>query len=122
MLELSVDTAKSWALAERLCEASLEALASDPEDALALADLALGIARQVEGEEAWRSRLQGYCWAHVAHARRAVQDAAGAKAAAARAWELWDEGSFSDGGLLSAARMFELLGDEDLPASAGRVQ
>lgn len=111
MLELSVDTAKSWAMAERLCEASLEALASDPEDALGLADLALGIARQVEGEEAWRSRLKGYCWAHVAHARRAVKDAAGAKVAAARAWELWDEGSFSDGGLLSAARMFELLGD-----------
>ncbi|HET9211420.1 MAG TPA: helix-turn-helix transcriptional regulator [Thermoanaerobaculia bacterium] len=113
MLELSVEAAKSWAMAERLCEASLEAVGSDPEEALGLADLALGIARQVEGEEPWRSRLQGYCWAHIAHARRAVKDAAGAEAAAARAWELWDEGSFAGGGLLSAARMFELLGEED---------
>jgi transcriptional regulator with XRE-family HTH domain len=112
LLELSVDTTRSWALAERLCEASLRAVASDPEDALGLADLALGIARQVEGEEAWRSRLQGYCWAHIAHARRAARDAAGAKEAVARAWELWDAGSYSDGGLLSAARMFELLGED----------
>lgn len=119
LLELSVDTARSWALAERLCEASLEAVASDPEDALGLADLALGIARQVEGEEAWRSRLQGYCWAHIAQARRAVKDATGARAAGARAWELWEAGRYSDGGLLSEARMFELLGEEGAPGSSG---
>ena len=118
ILELSVDTAKSWALAERLCEASLQRVASEPEDALGLADLALGIARQVEGEEPWRSRLQGYCWAHIAHARRAVKDFAGAKAAAARAWKLWDEGGFSDGGLLSAARIFELLAEEGSPGGS----
>ncbi len=115
LLELSVDTAKNWALAERLCEASLQEVASNPEDALGLADLALGIARQVEGEEPWRSRLQGYCWAHIAHARRAVKDTGGARAAAARAWELWDAGSYSDGGLLSEARMFELLAEAGAP-------
>lgn len=121
ILELSVDTAKSWALAERLCEASLQIVGSDPEDALGLADLALGIARQVEGEEAWRSRLQGYCWAHIAHARRAVKDLAGARVAVAHAWKLWDEGSFSDGGLLSVARMFELLAEEGAPGSSESV-
>jgi transcriptional regulator with XRE-family HTH domain len=112
LLELSFETARSWALAERLCEASLREVDSDPEDALGLADLALGIARQVEGEEAWRSRLQGYCWAHVAHARRAVRDAAGAREAVARARELWEAGRYSDGGLLSEVRMLELLREE----------
>ena len=112
LLELSVDTGKSWALAERLCDASLREAASDPEDALGLADLALGIAGQVEGEEAWRSRLEGYCWAHIAHARRAAQDVAGAREAAARARELWNAGSGSGGGILSEARLLELLGDE----------
>jgi transcriptional regulator with XRE-family HTH domain len=114
ILELSVDTAKSWALAERLCEASLQIVAVDPEDALGLADLALGIALQVEGDQSWRSRLQGYCWAHIAHARRALKDFAGTREAAACAWKLWDEGSFSDGGLLSTARMFELLAEEGM--------
>jgi transcriptional regulator with XRE-family HTH domain len=123
VLELSVEASKSWAMAERLCDASLEAAASDPAEALGLADMALGIARQVEAEEPCRSRLQGYCWAHIAHARQTARDTSGAREAAARAWELWEEGSFSDGGLLSAARMFELLGDDDdLPGSAGSVQ
>ncbi|HEY3566475.1 MAG TPA: helix-turn-helix transcriptional regulator [Thermoanaerobaculia bacterium] len=109
MLELSVEAAKSWAMAERLCDASLEALPSDPEEALALADLALWIAQQVEGEEAWRSLVQGYCWAHISHARRAAGDAPGADEAAARAWKLWDDGSADERGLLSGERMLDLL-------------
>ncbi len=121
MLELSVDTAKSWALAERLCEASRQEAAANPDEALGLADLALGIARQVEGEDPWRWRLQGYCWAHIAHARRVVEDLPGAQFATARAWELWEAGSYSDGGLLSEARMLELLGEEGAPGSSGGV-
>jgi transcriptional regulator with XRE-family HTH domain len=112
LLELSVDTTKSWALAERLCDASLEAVSANPEEALDLADLALWIAEKMEGEKARRSRVAGYCWAHVAHARRAVKDTAGAEVAAAQARKLWEQGSSSDDLLLSEVRVRELLGEE----------
>lgn len=120
VLELSVDTTKSWALAERLCDASLELVASDPEEALSLADLALWVADKVDGEEAWRSRVKGYCWAHIAHARRAVKDLAGAEEAAAEARKLWEKGRFSDDGLLSPARMRELLEEEGTAGLSAR--
>jgi transcriptional regulator with XRE-family HTH domain len=112
LLELSVDTTRNWALAERLCDASLESVSSDPEEALGLADLALWIAEKMDGEKPWRWRVAGYCWAHIAHARRAVKDFAGAKAAAAEARKLWEQGRFSDDGLLPESRMRELLADE----------
>jgi transcriptional regulator with XRE-family HTH domain len=113
LLDFSIDTARSWALAERLCDASLET--ADPRESLDLADLALSIAQDMEGEEAWRSRVKGYCWAHISHARRSANDAAGARSAAARAWDLWEAGEFADCGLLSESRMFELLGDVAMP-------
>jgi transcriptional regulator with XRE-family HTH domain len=100
LIELSLHAARSWALAERLCEASLRTAAGDPEEALELADLALFIAGQVPGEEGWRSRVEGYCWAHVANARRAAGDLAGADEAFARARDLWRAGAAADPGLL----------------------
>jgi transcriptional regulator with XRE-family HTH domain len=112
VLELSVEAGKSWALAERLCEASRQAAASDPEEALGLGDLALSVASRVEGEEGWRARVEGYCWAHIAHARRAAQDAAGAEEASARARDLWEAGERADRGLLSESRMLELVGEK----------
>lgn len=118
LLELSVETAKSWALAERLCEASRQTAASDPEEALGLGELALFVARQVEGPEPWRSRVKGYCYAHIAYARRRANDVAGAAAATARAWDLWEAGDLGNAGLLSEARMLELLGDEDAPGTS----
>ncbi|HEY4597588.1 MAG TPA: helix-turn-helix domain-containing protein [Thermoanaerobaculia bacterium] len=121
LLELSVDTTKNWALAERLCDASLESVSSDPEEALGLADLALWIAEKMEGEKPWRSRVAGYCWAHVAHARRAVKDTVGAEAAVAEARKLWEQGRFSDDGLLSESRMRELLAEEGPPEAGGHV-
>lgn len=53
---------RSWALAERLCEASAEAAEHRADEALELADLALWIAGRVEGEEGLRSQVQGYAW------------------------------------------------------------
>lgn len=99
LIELSLHATRSWALAERLCEASLRT-AAKPEEALELADLALFIAGQVPGEEGWRSRVEGYCWAHVANARRAAGDLAGADDAFARARDLWRAGDVADPALL----------------------
>ncbi|HKI03231.1 MAG TPA: helix-turn-helix transcriptional regulator [Thermoanaerobaculia bacterium] len=99
---------QSWALAVRVCEASVRAAADKPEAALELADLALRIAEQVLGEEGWRCRVKGYVWAHVANARRVANDFAGADEAFARAWDLWRAGAAVDPDLLPEWRMFDL--------------
>lgn len=91
----------SWALAVRVCEASVKKAAHRADEALELAELALAIAERVPGEEGWRSRLKGYCWAHVAHARRIANDLAGADKGFAQAWELWRSGADCDPELLA---------------------
>lgn len=91
LIELS-PRAGSWALAVRACEASRE----DADEALELAELALSIAERAPGEESWRSRLKGYCWAHLAKARRAADDLTGADEAFARARDLWKAGGGAD--------------------------
>jgi hypothetical protein len=105
LVDLAQGAYPQWALAERICEASLEA-AGQPDEALDLADLALFIAEQVP-DEGWRSRVEGYCWAHLANARRAAGDPAGADEAFARAWELWKAGS-DPRGLLPESRLLGL--------------
>ncbi len=89
-----------WALAVRVCEASVKSVSHDAGEALELAKLAVSIAERVPGEDSWRSRLLGYCWAHVANALRVANDLAGADKAFARAWVLWREGSDSAPDLL----------------------
>ena len=108
LVDLAQGAYPQWALAERICEASLEALTGQPDEALELADLALFVAEQVP-DERWRSRVEGYCWAHIANARRAAGDSTGADEAFALAWELWKAGAGSDpGGLLPESRLRDL--------------
>jgi transcriptional regulator with XRE-family HTH domain len=109
LIELSPRSG-SWALALQASKGSLRQAAQRPEEALELAELALSIAERVPGEESWRSRLLGFCWAHVANARRVANDPAGAAEAFVRARDLWRAGADSEG-RLSAERMY------DLPAS-----
>lgn len=97
----------TWALALRFSEGSLRKAAHRPEEALELAGLALSIAERVPEEESWRSRLMGFCWAHVANARRVANDHAGADEAFDRAWELWRAGTDCEG-LLPEWRLFDL--------------
>jgi transcriptional regulator with XRE-family HTH domain len=91
---------QDWALAVHVCEASVRAAAHRPEDALHLADLAVLIASRSPGDEGWRSRLEGFCWAHLANARRVANDFPGADKAFAKAWELWAAGTVSAPDLL----------------------
>ena len=95
LIEVSPDSG-SWALAVRVCEASLKSATKNANEALELAELAVAIAQRDPGEESWRSRLLGYCWAHVANARRVANDLAGADEAFAQAWNLWQKGGNSD--------------------------
>jgi transcriptional regulator with XRE-family HTH domain len=97
---------RDWALAVRVCEESVRAAAHRVDKALELADLALFIAGRVPGEESWRSRLQGFAWAHVANAKRVANDFDGADEAFTRAWGLWQTGS--DSALLPEWRLLDL--------------
>ncbi len=71
----------------------------DQEEALELAELAVQVAGKVTGTPAWRSRIQGYAWAHLAHARRLQGDRAGAQEALQRYRTLWREGGSAPGEL-----------------------
>ena len=99
---------QDWALAQHVCEASIRAAAHKPDEALHLADLAVLIAGRVAWEESWRTLLEGYCWAHVANARRVANDFAGADKAFAQAWTLWRASEASDQDLLPEWRMYDL--------------
>ncbi|MFL6234166.1 MAG: helix-turn-helix domain-containing protein [Thermoanaerobaculia bacterium] len=109
LIELAQGAYPDWALAERICEASFETAGGAPDQARELADLALAIAGTME-DAGRRSRMEGYCWAHLAHARRAANDPAGAKEASARAWSLWQAGAEGDPGLLQEWRVAALAG------------
>jgi len=104
MLGYTYHAARSCALMARICEASLQAADHDAEEARELADLAFFIAGRVPEE--LRSRAEGYCWAHLANARRAGADLDGAEEAFALAWKIWLAGAESE--LLSERRMLEL--------------
>jgi transcriptional regulator with XRE-family HTH domain len=111
LIELSPRSG-DWALAERVCEASVKSAARQPEEALALANLALSIAERFPGEEGWRSRLKGCCWAHVGNARQFAHDLAGAAEAFDLAQRLWqaevaDPESHGDWTLPSRQELFD---------------
>jgi tetratricopeptide (TPR) repeat protein len=69
-----------------------------PAESLELAAFALDVARELSEDSAGggsgtgRSQLQGYCWGHLANARRVATDFEGAHEGFARAWELWRVG------------------------------
>lgn len=100
---------RSWALCELVCKESTDAARDSADRAVELAGLALRIAELAPGDEAWRSRLQGYAWAHVGNARRVRSDLPGADEAFRRAKKLWKAGEAGDPGcLLDEARMLGL--------------
>lgn len=106
---------QSWALCELVCLLSVEAVPADPSQALKLAEMAVRISEKMQGPEAWRSRVQGYAWAHLGNARRASGDPAGANEALLKAGLLWRTGLAADNGLLDEERLREI--DEALVKS-----
>jgi len=98
---------QNWALAELVCHESEKAAAHKVETALDLADLALYIAGRVPGEERWRFRVEGYCWAYIANARRVANELERADAACVRAWELWHAGATAAPSILAEWRLLD---------------
>src|SRR6185295_7118325 len=76
----------------------------------------LELAGRMPGAEQWRERLQGFCWAFVANARRVSSDLPGADAAFAEAWRQWEAGDAGERGPLDRTRLL------DLEASLRRAQ
>lgn len=89
---------RTWAVAARVCKASLKAAADRADVALDLAKFAIYIADRVE--ETCRARTQGFCWGHYGNALRVGEDFDGADRAFARAWERWHAGAETDPELL----------------------
>jgi tetratricopeptide (TPR) repeat protein len=98
----------------RACEASLKAALDKPAESLELAAFALDVARELSEDSAGggsgpgRSQLQGYCWGHLANARRVATDFEGAHEGFARAWELWRAGQQSASRWLPEWRLLSL--------------
>lgn len=99
----------SWALCERVCEASVREASRSLERATACAHLARQIADRVRGPEEWRDRLQGYAAAHVANALRVSGDLVSADRAMEEAKRLWQTGS-DPAGVLDPGRLLHLEG------------
>jgi transcriptional regulator with XRE-family HTH domain len=93
---------------ELLCEESVHAAGDSVQRARRLAELAVEVAKRIPGEEAWRSRIQGYARPHWANALRAGGDLQLADAAFERAAALWRAGEAADPGLLNEARVLGL--------------
>lgn len=120
---LLVDAAQEfahWALCERICLQSADLADEDARQAVGLAELAVRIAQRVPGDDAWRSRLKGFALAHLAFARSAQGDPAGAADALREGRQLWNDGAPGDPGLLddTCLLIFETCLREDEGALA----
>ncbi|HEX9944089.1 MAG TPA: hypothetical protein VGG03_18920, partial [Thermoanaerobaculia bacterium] len=91
-----------------LCLESQLLCAHDPAGAVTLAELALKAAERVVGEAAWRAKLCGFAWAHVANARRTQGDLAAAERAFTSAERFWKVGEEARNGLLEEGLLFAL--------------
>ena len=98
---------QDWLLAVRICRESESAAADRPAEALKLAELALFVVRHVPGTDAWRVRLEGFCTAFVANARKAANEVPLAAQTFAQALRLWHDGKDEEG-LLSEAYFLDL--------------
>jgi transcriptional regulator with XRE-family HTH domain len=99
---------RSWALAVRLCAASVEAAAHKAEDALELADLACRVAERVDEDPGFRLRLEGYCQLHLGNARRVANDFDGSNDTFAHGKEHWQAGTDAEPPLLEEWRVLSL--------------
>lgn len=109
MLVGEVEEFQSWALCELVCHRSAELLHENPGRAGELARLALRIAQVIPGKDAWRSRVQGYAWAHLSGPLQASGDSDRAEEARFHAQRHWKTGASAFPGLLEERRLLEAL-------------
>ncbi len=96
---------RSWPICEQAALLSAARAPDHPREALEWAELAVRIAEQVPGEEAWRWRLLGWALHFLANAQGACEDLPAAERSLALGRDLWEAGSTADPGLLDEAWM-----------------
>jgi transcriptional regulator with XRE-family HTH domain len=96
------------AFCERLCEESLGVAGDSAARAAELAEEAVRLALLVEGDEGWRSRVEGYARVHLANAVRVAGRPRRARWLFERGAALWRTGAATDPGLLNEARVLSL--------------
>lgn len=84
---------QNWALAERLCEESLEQVSRDLQRAVWMARLACETADRVRGPGCWCYRIKGYAVAHRANLLRVSGNLTVADTALLEARHLWEAGA-----------------------------
>lgn len=100
---------RSWALAERVCQASVVAAAHKADEALRLARLAVRIAERLPGPESRRRHMTAYCTDFEANALRVEGDLIVAEEVFLRADKLWRQCENSDFiGILDDRRRLDL--------------
>ncbi|HYN22500.1 MAG TPA: tetratricopeptide repeat protein, partial [Thermoanaerobaculia bacterium] len=100
---------RSWALAVRICNASVANAAHQAPEALRLARLAVRIAGQCPLAEVSRKRLAGWCEPFLGNSHRVAGDLNAADEAFAQADRHWKQGEGGDpAGLLDATRRLDL--------------
>lgn len=78
---------QNWGLGQFLCDKCLEA--EDPDEAVALAELALLVGEKMLGAEGFRNRFQAYTWGHIGYALARRGNQVAAEAAFEQSIELW---------------------------------
>jgi transcriptional regulator with XRE-family HTH domain len=100
---------QTWAVAELLCEESIQAAPSKPDRALELAEAAVVAAELARGETRWRLRVLGYAHAHVGNAWRVLEKLVSAKESFKQCQANWQAGKGGDPlRLLNEGRVFGL--------------
>jgi transcriptional regulator with XRE-family HTH domain len=90
-----------------ICKKSETAASDDPVEALKLAEWALFVAQHVQGSDAFKTRLEGWCTGFIANAQRVIgRDLPEAETTFARTWRLWKQGA-DPAGLLSKANLLD---------------
>jgi tetratricopeptide (TPR) repeat protein/DNA-binding XRE family transcriptional regulator len=98
---------QTWALCERVCEASEREASRDVEAAATWARFAEEVAQRVRGPEDWRTRIQGYSAGFAANVLRVQGELAASAARFEEAKRLWNAGS-DPAGLLDPGRLLDL--------------
>ncbi len=118
---------RQWALSERLAAESLLLAPNHPAESLEWARLAVHVAERVDGDRAWRWRLEGLALAALTNAYRVCNDLPEARKARSRARRLWEDGEAGDPGLLNKAVLPWIEAalhrdDRELPLALQRIE
>jgi hypothetical protein len=104
---------RHWALCERIGTESLKLAKRAPKKALELAELAVCLAKRIQGDQAWRRRLRGFALACLGNVHLEQGNRARAEEVLAQAQRLWEAGT---------ARGTEILDEAPLRTLAASLQ